>query len=60
MECVMFSYHSVVTLLFADSVFIGNLSYETEEASIKNMLEENDMYPIGVRVITRDGESRGY
>jgi len=42
------------------SIFIGGLSYSTETEGLKNFLNENDVNPVDVRIISRDGESRGF
>ena len=45
---------------FSVSLYVGNLSYGTTEESIQGFFEENGMTPTSVRVITKNGESRGY
>jgi len=45
---------------FSVSLYVGNLSYETTEEGIKGLFEENGLTPTSVRVITKNGESRGY
>ena len=45
---------------FSVSLYVGNLSYGTTEESIQSLFEENGLTPTSVRVISKNGESRGY
>lgn len=45
---------------FSVSLYVGNLSYGTTEESIQGLFEENGLTPTSVRLITKNGESRGY
>lgn len=42
------------------SVYIGGLSYNTEEDGLRNFLKENEVEPLSVRIIMKDGRSRGF
>ena len=42
------------------SVFIGGLSFSTEESSLKSFLTSNGLKPSSVRIISRDGQSKGF
>ena len=42
------------------SVFIGGLSYNTEQDGLLNFLKENGVEPLDVRIISTDGQSRGF
>lgn len=55
------SISDIICILFksTDSVFIGNLSYDADEESLKGVFEENGLSP-SVRIITQsDGRSKG-
>lgn len=42
------------------SLYVGNLSFHTTEESLQGLFEDNGLTPTSVRLITRNGESRGY
>lgn len=42
-----------------DSVFLGNLSYDADEESLKAFFEENEL-TASCRIIYKDGRSRGF
>lgn len=44
----------------AFTVYIGSLSYSTEVDGLTNFLTEHDVTPTSVRIITRDGASKGF
>lgn len=45
---------------FSVSLYVGNLSFGTTEESLQGLFEDNGLTPTSVRLITRNGESRGY
>ena len=45
---------------FSVSLYVGNLSFSTTEESLQGLFEDNGLTPTSVRLITRNGESRGY
>jgi len=41
-------------------IFIGGLAYKTEIETLEQFLKEQDVHPTKVRIIERDGQSRGF
>ena len=41
------------------SLFVGNLSYDCDEDTLMSFFTEQGHNPDSVRIITRDGQSRG-
>jgi len=42
------------------TVYIGGLSYSTEEEGLKTFLSDNGVNPVDVRIVSRDGQSKGF
>jgi len=42
------------------TVYIGGLSYSTEVEKLESFLADNSVNPSSVRIISRDGESKGF
>ncbi len=41
-------------------MFVGNIAFDATEDELKNVFEENDLSPTGVRILTQnDGRSKG-
>jgi len=41
-------------------IYVGGLAYSTDIDTLKAFLKEQDVHPTNVRIISRDGQSRGF
>jgi len=42
------------------TTYIGGLSYSTDKPGLENFLSENGVKAVNVRIVSRDGESKGF
>ena len=57
--CCVFVVILYTHLLTDCSLFVGNLSYDCDEDSLREFFENGGCPPVGVRILTQNGSSRG-
>ena len=57
---IMYNIHVIIiSIVFLVTLFVGNLSFDCDEDAMMSFFNEGGFNPHQVRVITRDGRSKG-